>query len=284
MTKLQCHDDPILEVQLRVAPNSPEWAGLVHCQDVLEFLDEDSGWAKIKSPSGKIGFIPKRLLLVDSHASSAPPSIKLSDIQWRKVISVKASKQTAALVTLKALHIQYDQAVGTNTQGKLTPRPPVPQESSLYDDTLTADAKLLSSGVWKHKYTGLNNLEFEDTLRFGDFEESALKAVFVSVQRTRANYLSTYITTYTMTLHYASGQESGFTSTSWECKNSFLPPIDKKNYSTIDREYDLNKHQGPCGTGTAGFHIEVIGGNRLEAKIGWKEGPAPGEFSRSIQE
>lgn len=35
----------------------------------------------------------------------------IPDLVWRKVVSVKDSSQVAAVITLKALHLQYDQAV-----------------------------------------------------------------------------------------------------------------------------------------------------------------------------
>src|SRR5271157_2241537 len=38
------------------------------------------------------------------------------DLVWRKVVEVKTSEQVAAIVALKALHIQYDQAVAERNQ------------------------------------------------------------------------------------------------------------------------------------------------------------------------
>lgn len=43
---------------------------------------------------------------------------KAPDLMWRKVVEVKSSEQVAAMVALKALHIQYDQAVGQAQQQK----------------------------------------------------------------------------------------------------------------------------------------------------------------------
>lgn len=40
------------------------------------------------------------------------------DLVWRKVVVAKSSEQAAAIVALKALHIQYDQAVGQAQQQK----------------------------------------------------------------------------------------------------------------------------------------------------------------------
>jgi hypothetical protein len=40
------------------------------------------------------------------------------DLMWRKIVEVKSSDQVAAMVQLKALHIQYDQAVGQAQQQK----------------------------------------------------------------------------------------------------------------------------------------------------------------------
>jgi hypothetical protein len=37
------------------------------------------------------------------------------DLMWRKIVTVKTSDQVPVLIALKALHIQYDQAVGKGT-------------------------------------------------------------------------------------------------------------------------------------------------------------------------
>lgn len=52
------------------------------------------------------------------------------DLIWRKVIEVKTADQVAALVALKALHIQYDQAVAHRNQAAASPQEKHEPESS----------------------------------------------------------------------------------------------------------------------------------------------------------
>lgn len=72
----------------------------------------------------------------------------IPDLVWRKVVTTKSSEQAAAIVALKALHMQYDQAVGKVQEGK--------QQTEAAEEKAKTDAaelpeKVFSAikGVWR---------------------------------------------------------------------------------------------------------------------------------------
>lgn len=87
-------------------PAPPTTVLLVDTDDTCHLTvdDEDEG---IITPDA-----PKKINVgLGSHIVKCVVE-NIPDLVWRKVIEAKSSEQAAAIVALKALHMQYDQAVG----------------------------------------------------------------------------------------------------------------------------------------------------------------------------
>jgi hypothetical protein len=75
---------------------------------------------------------------------------KVPDLNWRKVVEAKSAEQAAALISLKALHMQYDQAMQQAEQQKARAAA-AEQQRKIDEAEFPAKLAELLRGTWTHE-------------------------------------------------------------------------------------------------------------------------------------
>lgn len=201
---------------------------------------------------------------------------QIPDLMWRKVVQVKGSDQVVAMVALKALHIQYNQAAGRVQQQKEKATAPVDKQKTdeaEFPERVFGQLRGVwrSSDTWQLKDEDPNDkptsIDDERTLEF-----QSLNGQVITTQLTRdtstdpienkqhkVDSLSFQITSPNLLTGVGVVRCLVFTSSNY------------KSSGKLKGQWVL--HNGVCDVEQEKVEIKLLYSNRLQLTIHYPDGP-----------